>query len=135
MATNDLDAPTIPVLLLDGTLQHPSISADTTAQDLIETLIQLDDVKCTVLDAAPSAWALQRVRKEKPGRLWDERELLTLGDGEILPDIRRRPVFYVQGRISVIQASSHPHRSSPHSLINQTLIPALRPLSSFLHSR
>lgn len=83
MATSDLgDFPTFPVLLLDGSLQYPSISADTIAQDLIETLIQLDEVKCTVLDVVPSAWVLQRVRKEKQGRKWDEGELLALGDGK-----------------------------------------------------
>lgn len=83
MATNDLqDFAMAPVLLLDGSLQYPSILPDTTAQDLIETLIQLDDVKRTVLDVAPTDWALQRVRKEKPGRLWDETELAALSDGE-----------------------------------------------------
>lgn len=87
MATNDLDTLMLSVLLLDGSLQYPSISADTSAQDLIETLIQLDEVKCTVLDVPPSAWVLQRVRKEKPGRLWDETELVALGDGEVLLDM------------------------------------------------
>lgn len=93
MTTNDFDSLTVPVLLLDGSLQYPSISADTTAQDLLETLIQLDEVKRTVLDVAPSAWELQRVRREKPGRLWDETELLTLGDGKDSVDIRCVPIF------------------------------------------
>lgn len=72
----------VPVLLLDGSLQYPSISPDTTAKDLIEALIQLDEVKRTVLDVAPTDWALQRVRKEKPGRVWDETALVALSDGE-----------------------------------------------------
>lgn len=97
MATEDLQDPLIvPVLLLDGSLQYPSISADTTAQVLIETLTQLDEVKCTVLDVPPSAWALQRVRKEKPGRSWDETELAALGDGTPSVDIRLHANVYVQ---------------------------------------
>ncbi|KAG8219012.1 hypothetical protein J3R82DRAFT_4768 [Butyriboletus roseoflavus] len=106
MATNDLDPLKAPVLLLDGSLQYPTISADTTTQDLIQTLIQLDEVKCTVLDVvAPFNWALQRVRKEKPGRSWDETELATLGDGKISVDVRCVPIFTFNGVVSVIQAS------------------------------
>lgn len=98
MATNDLpDSPMVPVLLLDGSLQYPPISTDTTAQDLIETLIQLDEVKCTVIDVTPSDWALQRVRKEKPGRLWDEIELAALSDGEHSVDTRLHAHIYVPG--------------------------------------
>ncbi|KAH0840265.1 hypothetical protein J3R83DRAFT_1272 [Lanmaoa asiatica] len=97
MATKDPDPLTVPVLLLDGSLQYPSISADTTAQHLIETLIQLDEVKCTVLDVAPSDWALQHVRKEKPGRSWDETELVALGDGKVSVNIRWHDDIYVQG--------------------------------------
>lgn len=93
MATNDFHPLVVSVLLLDGSLQYPSISADTTAQDLIETLIRLDEVKGTVLDVASSAWALQRVRKEKLGRSWDETELVTLGDGEDSVNIRCVPIF------------------------------------------
>jgi diaphanous 1 len=98
MATDDLQDPLIvPVLLLDGSLQYPSISADTTAQDLIETLMQLDEVKCTVLDVlGPSVWALQRVRKEKPGRSWDETELAALGDGTLSAGSRLHANIYVQ---------------------------------------
>lgn len=106
MATDDLQDPlTVPVLLLDGSLRYPSISADTTAEDLIETLIQLDEVKCTVLDVAPSAWGLQRVRKEKPGRSWDETELAALGDGRLSVGIRLHASIYVQGRVPLTQAS------------------------------
>lgn len=106
MATNDLDPLKVPVLLLDDTLQYPTISADTTAQDLIETLIQLDEVKCTVLDVVePSTWALQRVRKEKPGRSWDETELVALSDGKILADAAMCANIYAHCRLFVIQAS------------------------------
>jgi len=112
---NDLEDPqTIPVLLLDGTLQYPSISADTTTQDLVETLIRLDEVKCTVFDVAPSAWALQRVHKENPGRSWDETELAALDDGKLSVDTRLHADVYVH-RNGVTQTSSNRHRSSPHS--------------------
>jgi diaphanous 1 len=84
MATDD--SLIVPVLLLDGSLQYPSVSPHATARDLIETLVRLDEVKSTVLsDVAPFVWAFQRIRKEEPGRRWEESELLALGNGELLP--------------------------------------------------
>jgi hypothetical protein len=46
---SDADPLILPVLLLDGSIQYPTITTDTTlARDLIRTLTQLDDVKRTV---------------------------------------------------------------------------------------
>ncbi|KAF8443028.1 hypothetical protein L210DRAFT_3153707 [Boletus edulis BED1] len=130
MTTNDLQDPlTVPVLLLDGSLQSPSISPDTTAQDLIETLIQLDEVKRTVLDVvAPSDWTLRRVRKEKPGRLWDETELATLGD-----DILVEPTSLVAPLLN--KSGSDSANTSAFPLTSRPRGPVLRLVARYpLHS-
>ncbi|KIK96072.1 hypothetical protein PAXRUDRAFT_32637 [Paxillus rubicundulus Ve08.2h10] len=117
MATGD--SLVVPMLLLDGSLQYPSVSLDATAQDLIEILVRLEEVKSTVLgDIAPSAWAIQRVRKEEPGHRWEESELVALGDGIIDPASPLAPLLAKSDpdatdaslkHFSAFLLSSHPH--------------------------
>ncbi|KAI6166225.1 armadillo-type protein [Pisolithus thermaeus] len=74
----------IPILLLDKTVEHATVSPNATAQDLVDTLTRLDAVKATALpDVPPSAWALQRIRREKAGRRWGQKELDALDKGFI----------------------------------------------------
>ncbi|KAH7887382.1 hypothetical protein F5I97DRAFT_822608 [Phlebopus sp. FC_14] len=108
------DSLTVPVLLLDGSLRHPFISPETTAQDLIESLVKLDVVSSTAVDGIPlSSWALQRVRREKTGRKWEEADLEALGDGIISSTARIAPLLAKldtstsQERYSVNPSSSH----------------------------
>lgn len=73
----------VPVLIPNGSLQFSTIPLEGTAQDVIASLIQLDEVKKDVLgDLICDAWALQRIRRERSGRPWEEDELEALGDGE-----------------------------------------------------
>jgi diaphanous 1 len=74
----------VPVLLANGSLHYPTVSPDTLAQDLIDTLIVHDEVTSGVLGDlhGTAGWALQRVRKHSNGHKWEEAELEALGDGE-----------------------------------------------------
>ena len=73
----------VPVLIPNGALQFSTIPLEGTAQDVIASLIQLEEVKKDVLaDLICDAWALQRIRRERSGRPWEEDELEALGDGE-----------------------------------------------------
>ena len=75
----------VPTVLPSGSLHFASIQHDGTVGDVINSLSALDEVKSDVLgDLPPSGWAIQLVRKESPGRQWEEDELESLGDGEYL---------------------------------------------------
>lgn len=76
------DAIVVPVLLLNGRIEYPAISPNATAQNLVDILACLEQVKATVSNVPSPAWALQRVRKEKTGRRWEPAELDALDTGE-----------------------------------------------------
>ena len=71
----------VPTVLPSGSLHFTSITHDGTVSDVINSLSALDEVKSDVLgDLPPSGWAIQLIRKEQPGRQWEEDELELLGD-------------------------------------------------------
>jgi hypothetical protein len=75
----------VPTVLPSGSLHFASILHDGTVGDVINSLSALDEVKSDVLgDLPPSGWAIQLIRKESPGRQWEEDELESLGDGTYL---------------------------------------------------
>ncbi|KAG6861568.1 hypothetical protein C0995_014864 [Termitomyces sp. Mi166 len=81
MPTHSLVVPTI---LVTGSLHFAEVFEDSIAEDVINVLIVLDDVKNEVLaDLEDYGWALQRIRVEPSGRVWEEAELEALGDGTI----------------------------------------------------
>ncbi|KAF9232167.1 hypothetical protein BU15DRAFT_55302 [Melanogaster broomeanus] len=122
MATDD--SLIVPVLLLDGSLQYPSVSPHATAQDVIKTLTLLDEVKSAVLDdVAPSAWVFQRVRKEKPGRRWEETELLALGNGLI--DLTS-PIAPLLAQSDISSTNPSPKHFSVFPLTSHLHAPVLR---------
>lgn len=76
----------VPVISPFGTVYFASVSQNATAQDVIDCLIRLQDVRDEILDDLPEGgWDLQTVRKEEAGRAWEEDELEALGSGEFNP--------------------------------------------------
>jgi diaphanous 1 len=72
----------VPVLLASGSLHFATVARHGTAQNVIDALIALPEVREEVLgELVSDAWALQRIRKEQNGRAWEEDELQALGDG------------------------------------------------------
>lgn len=73
----------VPTILCSGSLHFASVSHDAVVQDVIDSLVTLEEVREDVLgDLQPQGWALQRIRKEHNGRAWEEEELEALGDGQ-----------------------------------------------------
>ena len=76
----------VPVISPFGTVYFASVSQNATAQDVIDSLIRLQDVRDEILDDLPDeGWDLQTVRKEEAGRAWEEDELEALGPSELNP--------------------------------------------------
>jgi hypothetical protein len=74
----------VPTVLTTGTLHFASVKPDSTAQDVIDSLVTLDEVNSEILgDLEVAGWALQKIRREKSGRTWEEHELEAIGDGMI----------------------------------------------------
>lgn len=72
----------VPVLIPNGSLQFSTILLDGIAQDVLDSLVNLEEVRRDVLaDLTSDAWALQRIRRERNGRPWEEKELEELDDG------------------------------------------------------
>lgn len=72
-----------PTLLPTGALHFAAVKPDSVVQDVLDALKDLDDVREDVLgDWECDRWAVQKIRKETPGRAWDEHELVGLSDGE-----------------------------------------------------
>ena len=75
----------VPTVLPSGSLHFASVQQHGTVADVINALSDLDEVKSDVLgDLRPRGWAIQLIRKEAPGRQWEEAELESLGDGMCL---------------------------------------------------
>jgi hypothetical protein len=86
----------VPTVLPSGSLHFASVQQDGTVGDVINSLISVDDVKFDILgDLPPRGWAIQLVRKESPGRQWEEDELESLGDGAYLEP----PLFHSAVRL------------------------------------
>lgn len=83
-----------PILLSSGSLHFASITSKSTVQDVIDSLKVLEDVCEEVLgDWRYDEWALQKIRKEPLGRLWEDSELETLSIGKaelVIPQLMRR---------------------------------------------
>ncbi|KAG6910997.1 hypothetical protein DXG01_006051 [Tephrocybe rancida] len=74
----------MPTILVTGSLRFAEVLEDSIAEDVINVLVVLDDVKDEVLgELEDYGWALQRIRVEPSGRPWEEAELEGLGDGTI----------------------------------------------------
>lgn len=73
----------VPTILCSGSLHFASVSHGAIVQDVIDSLVALEEVQTDVLgDLQSQGWAIQRIRKEHNGRTWEEEELEALGDGE-----------------------------------------------------
>jgi hypothetical protein len=71
--------------LISGNIHFASVKSDGTAQDVIDALVAIDDVKLDILSSLEEqSLALQKIRVEQNGRPWEEYELEALGDGELL---------------------------------------------------
>lgn len=72
----------VPTVLPSGSLHFASVQQYGTVADVINALSDLDEVRSDILgDLRPRGWAVQLIRKEAPGRQWEETELESLGDG------------------------------------------------------
>ncbi|KIY49480.1 hypothetical protein FISHEDRAFT_65448 [Fistulina hepatica ATCC 64428] len=87
---------TVPVVLASGGLHFTEVPYDGTAQDVIDTLIRNPDVVHDALgDEQEAGWALQRIRAQLPGRLYDEAELNALDEALITPSAAIAPIVNV----------------------------------------
>ena len=81
----------VPTLLLNGSIHFAEVSREGSAQDVIDNIVRSEEITKDILgDLDNHGWALQRVRKERPGRTWEQDELEVLGDGKScsrIPDI------------------------------------------------
>jgi hypothetical protein len=81
MADNALIVP-VPV---SDSFHFAEIQRDGKAEDAVDGLLRVEEIKKEILgDLEESGWALQRIRVEQTGRLWEEDELMIRGDGELL---------------------------------------------------
>ena len=73
----------VPVLSAAGTVYFASVAQNATARDVITSLVQSREVQEDYLGGIHDVgWDLQKVRKEEPGRVWEEDELEHLGLGK-----------------------------------------------------
>ncbi|CAK5262775.1 unnamed protein product [Mycena citricolor] len=78
----------VPTILPTGTLHFAEVEHSATAQDVINALLLVADLKSEILgdvEEGDAGWALQTIRVERPGRPWEEVELEALGDGTLDP--------------------------------------------------
>lgn len=74
----------VPTILTTGSLHFARIRSDGTVQDVLDSLVTLDEVKSDILAGLEdTGWALQRIRREESGRSWEVGELDAIGDGQI----------------------------------------------------
>ena len=79
----------VPLVLVTGSLHFVSLQQDARAEDVVKAALEQDGLRDEVLgDLEDGDWALQRIRTEQPGRAWEEDELLSLGDGEPISNLR-----------------------------------------------
>ncbi|QRW01940.1 hypothetical protein RhiLY_00937 [Ceratobasidium sp. AG-Ba] len=118
-------APIVPVLLPSGAIHFAKVQPSDTGQDVIEVLLATEGIKSDILgdleepstEAIDWGWALQTVRKNERGRLWQEKELDQLDDGMLSNDatieelMPRSPESkpLVQRHFSAFPLTSHLH--------------------------
>lgn len=74
----------IPVLSPSGNILFASVLHNATIKDVIESLRLPNDTKDEILDdLTDEGWDIQKVRREKSGRVWDEEELESIGTGTL----------------------------------------------------
>jgi len=75
----------VPVVLITGSLRFAEVQEDAVAQDVINHLVAIQEVRAEVIgDLEDHGWALQKIRVEHNGRTWEEDELEALGDGQFM---------------------------------------------------
>jgi hypothetical protein len=75
----------VPTVLTTGSIHFASVKPDSTAQDVIDSLVVLHEVNSDILgDLEEAGWALQKIRREESGRIWEEDQLEAIGDGQIV---------------------------------------------------
>ena len=73
----------VPVVVPTGSLHFATIRQDGKVQHVIDALLARPEVTSEVLGGLDhTGWALQKIRIEKSGRQWEERDLESLGDGK-----------------------------------------------------
>lgn len=73
----------VPTLIPSGALHFAAVQQSATAQDVIDALSTLEDVRDDVLgDLEDGGWAVQAIQRPRPGKPWDEEELKQLGNGK-----------------------------------------------------
>ena len=76
------DSMIVPTILPSHSLHFAEVAQEAIAQDVIDVLVALDEVRSDILgDYEDQGWALQEIRVERSGRPWEESELEALGDG------------------------------------------------------
>lgn len=74
----------VPTLLPNGIVHFAEVSQQGSAQDVIDSIMASGEVaKDTLGSLEDFGWALQRIRREKRGRTWEQDELEALGDGKL----------------------------------------------------
>lgn len=74
----------VPTLSPSGAIHFAAVKQNAIAQDVIDVLASLEEVKEDILGdlpELPNSWAIQRIRKEPQGRTWSEDELKSVGNG------------------------------------------------------
>lgn len=72
----------VPTVTPAGVLHFVQVPRDATASQAVTALLSIEGLKEEIVrDLEETGWALQKVRRESPGRTWEEDELLALGDG------------------------------------------------------
>ena len=73
----------VPVKVALGSLHFASVKSDSTVQDVIDSLVALNEVTSELLgDLEEAVWAIQKIKQNKRGRQWEEEELHAMGDGK-----------------------------------------------------
>jgi diaphanous 1 len=73
----------VPTTLPSGSLHFAQVNTNGTVKDVIDALLALPDATSEILgELEGHGWALQHIRAEQTGRIWEEHDLESLGDGE-----------------------------------------------------
>jgi diaphanous 1 len=75
----------VPTLIPNTAIHFAAVQQSATAQDVIDALSTLEEIRHGVLldlvDLEDQGWAVQVIRRQCPGKPWDEEELQQLGNG------------------------------------------------------
>lgn len=94
----------VPVVVPTGSLYFATIHPDETVHHVIGALLAQPEVTSEVLgDLDDTDWALQKIRIEKSGRQWEERDLENLGDGKLLSSCFLRYTTEHQGLLTSVR--------------------------------